>query len=485
MNHKQSLKKLIAMILLYMFFFDRSSIIKIRAENLNQEKNLTQQSLISNSNSNLNFNSGSDKNNQDINNININARNAILIDATTGYVIYEKAADQKSFPASTTKVMTALLTLEKTKDLNQKIKMSHDAIYNLERGSSHIAMNEGETLTVEQALYGLLVASAGEVANALAEYVSGNINDFCKLMNKRAKELGCKNTNFVNPHGFHNENHYTSPYDLALIMQEAIKHDEFNKIINTTRYEIPPTEKQPETRILYNTNKMIHKGKFYNLNVVGGKTGYTNEAGRNLVVYAQKNNIKLISVVMGEENFNAYLDTDKLLDYGFNKFRDLELLKKSSLQKNCVVTQKYKNKIIDIDTVNVYPEKDIILKLPEGVKKQDLKIKIKLPEKISAPVSKDSLIGKINIYYKNKFIDKLSFMPEENINLLDEKIIAKAELKKLFRKIFFMSLKILSYIALIIAVIILFSLVIRNFNINIKKNKSRSKKYKIYKRKKI
>lgn len=393
------------------------------------------------------------------------APSAVLIDAKTGTILFEKNKDEKHFPASTTKIMTTLLTLENCKNLEDKVKMSHNAIYSIEPGSSHIAMNEGETLTVEQSLYGLLLASANEVANALAEYISTNINDFCKLMNERAKQLGCKNTNFVNAHGFHNENHYTSAYDLALIMKEDIKYEEFNKIISTKRYDIPPTEKQPETRILYNTNKMIQSGKYFNENVIGGKTGYTDEAGHTLVIYAKKNDMQLISVVMAEENSNAYLDTTKLLDYGFSKFHNVELLKTNDYQKNCVVTQKYKNKTLDIDTVNIYPQKDIILNLPDSINKEDLKLTAKLPEKISAPVNKNKSVGQISVIYKNQILEKINLVPEENINVLDEKVIAKINRNQVIHKIFFTSIKILSYSALFIGIIIIIAILIRKFNI--------------------
>jgi D-alanyl-D-alanine carboxypeptidase len=393
------------------------------------------------------------------------APSAVLIDAKTGTILFEKNKDEKHFPASTTKIMTTLLTLENCKNLEDKVKMSHNAIYSIEPGSSHIAMNEGETLTVEQSLYGLLLASANEVANALAEYISTNINDFCKLMNERAKQLGCKNTNFVNAHDFHNENHYTSAYDLALIMKEDIKYEEFNKIISTKRYDIPPTEKQPETRILYNTNKMIQSGKYFNENVIGGKTGYTDEAGHTLVIYAKKNDMQLISVVMAEENSNAYLDTTKLLDYGFSKFHNVELLKTNDYQKNCVVTQKYKNKTLDIDTVNIYPQKDIILNLPDSINKEDLKLTAKLPEKISAPVNKNKSVGQISVIYKNQILEKINLVPEENINVLDEKVIAKINRNQVIHKIFFTSIKILSYSALFIGIIIIIAILIRKFNI--------------------
>ena len=406
----------------------------------------------------------------------IGSPSAILIDQVTGEIVYKKDPEQKMFPASTTKVMTALLTLEKNKDLNEKIKMSHDAIYNLEPGSSHIAMNEGETLTIEQALYALMVASANEVANALAEYVSGDINNFCKLMNQRAKELGCKNTNFVNAHGFHNENHYTSAYDLALIMREAVKYDEFNKIINTQRYEIPPTERQPQVRVLYNTNKMIHSGKFFYKNLIGGKTGYTDEAQHTLVSYAVKDNKKIICAVMGARNFDSFIDTQKIFDYGFEcGFHDLNLIKKSDLEENCIVTQKYKNKIVDIDTVNVLLDKDINLSVPKEIKKSDLELKIKLPERVSAPIKKDSCLGYVNIYFKKRLIAQKKLFAQEDINLLDEKIIAKSEFKKLVRKIFAVSLRGLIYLSLIVCCFGLILVLIRKINLG------KQKEAKIYK----
>lgn len=430
------IKKLIAILLLYTILFSNSISTIINAQGLE-----------------------------------ISAQSAILMDVRTGTILFEKNKDEKKFPASTTKIMTALLTLEKCKNLNEKIKMSHNAIYNLEPGSSHIAMNEGETLTIEQALYGMLVASANEIANALAEYVSKDTASFCKLMNARAKQLGCKNTNFVNPHGFHNENHYTCANDLALIMKQAIKFKKFDQIIATKRYEIPPTEKQPESRILYNTNKMIQGGKFFNENVVGGKTGFTDEAGHTLVTYAKKNNAQLICVVMGEENTNAYTDTNKLLEYGFADFHDVELLKRDDYQRNCIVVQKYKDKMIEIDDVNVYPEKDITITVPNSISKNDLKLTAALPEKILPPVNKDKAVGKIYVRYKNQKLEEFKIVPQENIEPLDSKSIAKIVHKQLIHKIFFVSLKIISYVALAIGVIIFILFIIRHFNIRKRKRR--------------
>lgn len=175
--------------------------------------------------------------------------------------------------------------------------------------------------------------------------------------------------------------------------------------------------------------------------------------------------MQLISVVMAEENSNAYLDTTKLLDYGFSKFHNVELLKTNDYQKNCVVTQKYKNKTLDIDTVNIYPQKDIILNLPDSINKEDLKLTAKLPEKISAPVNKNKSVGQISVIYKNQILEKINLVPEENINVLDEKVIAKINRNQVIHKIFFTSIKILSYAALFIGIIIIIAILIRKFNI--------------------
>jgi len=357
--------------------------------------------------------------------ININSDSSILIDSLTGSILFNKNQDKKIFPASVTKIMTALLVLEKNHDLNKKIIMSHEAIYNLEPGSSHIAMNEGESLTLEQALYALLIASANEVANALAEYISGSKKNFARLMNQRAHELGCENTNFVNSHGFHDSEHYTTCHDLALIMQEAVKHEEFIKIISTKRFDIAPTEKQKETRVLYNTNKMIMQTKFFDARVIGGKTGYTDEAGHTLVSYAKKNNINLICVIAQAENFDAYLDTQKLLDFGFEKFHEIKININNFFQKNLRVVQRYENKFFKIDTVNIIPERDFDLMLPENIKAQDLKLKENLPDNILAPVDKEIYVGELEIIYQDKILDRIKLFPEESIRKINSEILSK------------------------------------------------------------
>ncbi len=195
---------------------------------------------------------------------------ATLMDADTGIVLFEQAKDEENYPASITKIMTALITLEQCEDLDERITFSRQAVFSLPRDASHIAMDEGETLTIRDALYGLLLASANEVANALAEHIAGSVEDFAELMNKRAATLGAINTHFKNPSGLFDAEHVTTAHDMALIMREAVRHDAFNEIIATRRYDIPPTERQPESRPLLNSNSLIQPGRFFNDDVVGG-----------------------------------------------------------------------------------------------------------------------------------------------------------------------------------------------------------------------
>ncbi len=245
---------------------------------------------------------------------------AILIERSTGTVLYSKNATKSEYPASTTKIMTALLTLENC-ELDDTVTFSKTAIYALTSGASHIGMTPGEELSVLDCLYGLLLPSANEVANALAEQVSGTMDDFVELMNKRAKELGCVNTNFVNPNGLHDDEHYTCAYDLALIFLACLDTPNFISIDSTTTYVISATNLVDETRPIKTTHKMLLlDSDYYDERVVCGKTGHTDEAGGCLVTYAESDGLELICVCLGAEQPGEYTDTETLLDYGFSSF---------------------------------------------------------------------------------------------------------------------------------------------------------------------
>ncbi|MDO4531047.1 MAG: D-alanyl-D-alanine carboxypeptidase family protein, partial [Bacillota bacterium] len=239
----------------------------------------------------------------------INAETAVLMDAASGNILYEKNAHQKMYPASITKLMTILLALEHG-ELTDEITFSHDAVYSIEFGSAHIAIQEGETLTLEQVLRAIILRSANEASNGVAEYVDGSTEAFTKHMTERAKELGCKNTNFVTANGLHNENHYTTAYDMALIAQELLTLDTYRSMMSETYYEIPPTNKQEETRYLHGQHQMLNEpSAYYYEHAIGGKTGFTSEALNTLVTYAEKDGMELIAVVMKCNAAEHYTDT--------------------------------------------------------------------------------------------------------------------------------------------------------------------------------
>ncbi len=249
----------------------------------------------------------------------ITSNGAILMEYNTGTILYAKNITQKMYPASTTKILTALLALENLK-LDDTITFSSEAV-KLPANSSNIGIRAGEQLSVRDCLYALLLPSANEAANALAEAVSGSVEEFAKLMNEKAKELGAVNSNFVNANGLHDDNHYTCPYDLALILKACTANKEFVEIASSTSYTIPATNKVNQTRPIAMLHKMINRyAKYYDSSVICGKTGSTPEAGRTLVTCAQKNGMKLLCVVMGTEEPNQYLETKTLFDYGFNNF---------------------------------------------------------------------------------------------------------------------------------------------------------------------
>src|SRR5690554_3674131 len=187
--------------------------------------------------------------------LNILSPSAILIESNTGQILYEKNIDERLYPASTTKIMTALLLLEEG-NLEKVIEINKDVPDLIEQGSSQIYLIPGELITREQLLFALLIDSANDAAVAIAQDISGTVEKFAEKMNNRAKELGAVNTNFVNPHGLHDNNHYTTARDLSLIAKEAMKNSIFREAISTSRYIIPATNKQ-ETRYLYNTNRLI------------------------------------------------------------------------------------------------------------------------------------------------------------------------------------------------------------------------------------
>ena len=249
----------------------------------------------------------------------VSAEAAILFDATHNTVLFEKNADEKLYPASITKLMTALLVLEKA-DLNDTVVFSKTAVTNLESGAVTLKIQEGDRVSVRDCLYGLLLKSANEVANGLAEHVGGSIQGFADLMNRKAAELGCTGTHFTNPSGLNDPDHYTTARDMAKIAGAAFKNEMLQKISSSLSYEFPATKAAaartitPGHKMLYPSDSRYYEG------MVGGKTGYTSLAGNTLVTCTEKDGVRLIAVVLKARSTH-YGDTKAMLDYGYKKIQ--------------------------------------------------------------------------------------------------------------------------------------------------------------------
>ena len=329
---------------------------------------------------------------------NIASPAAILVEASTGKILYQKNAFDKMYPASTTKVMTAILVLENC-DLNEMATVSYNAIYSLPSGYVNANLQKGEEISVKDLMYALMVKSANDAAIVLAEHIGGSVEGFADMMNEKAIELGCKNTHFVNPNGIHNDNHYSTAYDLYLMASYGMKNETFRKYVSTASYTLPATNLYPTTdRICITTNDMIRpKSRYYNENVIGIKTGYTTEAKNCLIAGAQKNNTELISVVLHsgtntEGLSERYLDTNSLFDYGFQDFAFSDIVQKNEIVQNIEIENGKKNmKNLDLiakNSLSGYFNKELDL--------ESLSPEITLNENLMAPISTGDVLGSVS-----------------------------------------------------------------------------------------
>lgn len=302
----------------------------------------------------------------------IEGESAILVDMFTGAVLYSKNADKTQYPASITKIMTALLGCENLNP-SDKFTMTESAAYGIsDSNSSSIYADTGEEFTIEQALMAIMLQSANEMTLAVAELTSGSAKKFVEQMNLKARQLGCTNTHFNNPNGLPDETHYTTAADMAKIARAAWFNPTFRKFASTLYYEIPPTNKFAETRYLLNHHKMMKSQAYAYDGVLGGKTGYTEAAGNTLVTYAKNDNTYLVAVVLQSVN-GAYADTANLLDYGFNNFsrtavKDLP----EKITRRCLPAEKYILKDYDNDTL-FETRRTASVSLPTGVDTSALK----------------------------------------------------------------------------------------------------------------
>lgn len=256
----------------------------------------------------------------------VSSETAIVMDADTGAILYNKGMDELRYPASITKVMTALLVLENC-SLSDQVTFTEACLGDQTSDSSNAAMQVGEILTVEQCLMLLMLKSANDVATQLGVHVAGDITAFSQMMNTRAQELGCKNTHFVNASGMPDENHYTTAYDMALIFREAIKNEDFLRIIGTIEFVLPPTNMNGETRSFRTHHELLIEGSsLYCEGCFGGKTGGSSISKNTLISGATRNEMTLIVVSMRTDIMSIWNDHLALFEYGFNNFQQAEVL---------------------------------------------------------------------------------------------------------------------------------------------------------------
>ncbi len=248
----------------------------------------------------------------------------IVMEVSTGTILYSKSMHAQYYPASITKILTALLVLENC-ELDEWVTIPYDAVYMDEDKGSHVALDVDEEVRVKDLLYALMLASANDAAHALAVHVGGSIEGFAEMMNQKTAELGCKNSYFVNPHGLPNDAQLTSAYDMALITREALKSEVFREIAGTLFYEIPPSEKQPDLIPMSQHHDMLTGTRYHYDGAFVGKTGYTTIAKNTLVTCAAREGMELICVTMKTEGKQVYKDTAALFDYGFENFKLLDI----------------------------------------------------------------------------------------------------------------------------------------------------------------
>lgn len=353
---------------------------------------------------------------------NIGSTSAIIVEQSTGKILYEKNAYEKMYPASTTKILTAILVLENC-NLNDMATVSHNAVYSLPSGYVVAPLMEGEKMSINDLMYALMVKSSNDAAIVLAEHVGGSVEGFSDMMNKKATDIGCQNTHFINPNGMHDDNHYTTAYDLYLMADYAMKNELFRKYVSTIKYTLPTTNKyQNNDRICLTTNEFLKKdSRYYNSDVIGIKTGTTTEAKNCLVSSAYKNGVQLISVVLHGDKTNQglserYVDTQALFDYGFDDFDFLNIIEEKNIVKNIEVENGNKDtKNLDLiakDTLTGYIKRDINL--------EEITPTIELNETIEAPIEAGAVLGKAtytidNIKYTTDIIASHEVVKKINI----------------------------------------------------------------------
>ena len=345
------------------------------------------------------------------------AKAALLVDLNTGRAVYEQNADERIYPASLTKIMTCLLALENG-NLSDVVTVSASALDDLDVDSSVAGLQIGEQMTLENLLYCMMVVSGNDACNVIAEHIAGSVTDFVRMMNQRAYELGCLNTHFNNPHGLHDESHYTTARDLSIITQAALKSENFRQIVDTYEYQLPDDNMRQNIPKLKTTNMLIYRSmsnSLYYSRAHGIKTGYTSQAGRCVISEATGDGLDLLGIVCGAattildsgdllmENFT---ECARLFDYGFDNYSYLPIM--SPLYP---VDQVKINNSAGAEAVAVAPQDEIKVLLPNDYDPDQLATDIQLnSDSVDAPVREGDVLGSATVSYAGEILGQTKLL---------------------------------------------------------------------------
>ena len=355
----------------------------------------------------------------------VKAKAALLVDPTTGEVLLEQDADARLYPASLTKVMTALLVLEAVDQgkltMDQTLTVSASALAPIPWDASTAGLKEGEQLTVENLLYCIMVVSANEACNVLAEAVAGSISDFVRMMNDKAQALGCEDTHFANTSGLHDPNHYTTAWDLYRITQAALDHEEFMTFADAASFTLPATEFHSE-RTLYTTNHLLSSyralGYVYSA-AAGIKTGSTSNAGHCLISTASKSGRELLGIILGAEaveldnnktQIQSFTEMVRMFEWGFSSF-SLQTVISSKERINELEVA-----LSDTSHVVVHPAYDVECLLPNDVLVSDLERTESYPSKVvDAPIAEGDELGTVTVSYQGKVYATVPLLAQNDV----------------------------------------------------------------------
>ncbi len=382
-----------------------------------------------------------------------------LEELNTGVVVFEKDADVKMNPASTTKIMTYTIVCDRIADFEAtKIEVTQEALATLDPESSVMGLADhvGESYTVKDLLYGLMLPSGNDAALVLATYLGeGNIDNFVKLMNDKATELGCTNTHFVNPHGLYNADHYSTPRDMAIITKNAMKLKDFSEITNTVKYT-PEGFDKPIVTTNYMIDKDGHNGDYYYPYAKGIKTGFTDEAGRCLISTAEKDGYTYLCVDLGaaysfEEDVNyAMLDTAKLYDWAFGNISSQVVFPTTDVVANIDVENTKDNTTLDL-----VPKEDIKALLPTGYKTELITTKTDVPDSVTAPINQGSVIGTVDVFYDGTKVGSAELCASANIDgATKSEQQAKADSDNLLRFVLIVVFIVATIIIVVIVILV-------------------------------